>query len=86
MLIAPVLAQEDFSGPAGGSYYVLSKERDEQGRPLGFLTRKEARELRARDEQEMYERARDEASMLDSFKTAVVTDGDETSTDEVERA
>merc|ERR1712216_216310 len=42
--------EEDYSGPAGGSYFVLSKERDEQGRPMGFLTRKEARELERQEE------------------------------------
>merc|ERR1712039_391679 len=31
-------AEEDYSGPGGGSYFVLSKERDEKGRPMGFLT------------------------------------------------
>merc|ERR1740138_834763 len=35
--------KSSFYGPAGGSYFLLSEERDEQGRPLGFLTRKEAR-------------------------------------------
>ena len=47
--------EEDYSGPGGGSYFVLSKERDEQGRPLGFLTRKEAREQREADEASQYE-------------------------------
>ena len=42
--------EEDYSGPAGGSYFVLSKERDEQGRPMGFLTRKQAREQAKADE------------------------------------
>ena len=43
--------EEDYSGPMGGSYFVPSKERDEQGRPLRLLTRKEAREERAREEE-----------------------------------
>ena len=37
--------EEDYSGPSGGSFFLLSEERDEKGRPLGFLTRREAREL-----------------------------------------
>jgi len=46
--------EEDYSGPAGGSYFVLSEERDEQGRPLGFLTRGQAREAkRAKKEEEL---------------------------------
>ena len=57
-------ASEDYSGPAGGSYFVLSEERDEEGRPLGFLTRKEARELSKRKEEERYERE----AMTDSFR------------------
>ena len=43
---------EDYSGPAGGSYFVLSDERDAQGRPMGFLTRKEAREQQIQKEEE----------------------------------
>ena len=39
-------AEEDYNGPAGGSFFVLG-ERDEQGRPLEFLTRQEARKRKA---------------------------------------
>ena len=47
--------EEDYSGPMGGSYFVPSKERDEQGRPLRMLTRKEAREERKREEEARWE-------------------------------
>ena len=45
-------AEEDYSGPQGGSFFLLSEERDEQGRPMGFLTRKQARELKEQKERE----------------------------------
>ena len=32
--------EEDYVGPNGGSYFLLSKERDDKGRPMGFLTKK----------------------------------------------
>jgi hypothetical protein len=64
-------AEEDFRGPAGGSYFVLSNERDDQGRPLGFLTRREAREQRAREEEERWEAARRSNEMLDGFSEAL---------------
>ena len=57
-------AEEDFTGPAGASYFVLSKERDDQGRPLGFLTRQEARALKQKEEAEYYK----QQDMLSSFK------------------
>ena len=41
--------EEDYSGPEGGSYFVLG-EKDEQGRPLEFLTRQEARARKAQSE------------------------------------
>ena len=56
--------EEDYSGPAGGSYFVLSKERDEQGRPMGFLTRKEAREQAAKEEAELSKKQ----GLIDAFK------------------
>lgn len=59
--------EEDFSGPAGGSYFLLSEERDEQGRPLGFLTRKEAREAKAR-------KAAEAEGMLADFAQRVESD------------
>jgi hypothetical protein len=39
---------------------VLSKERDEQGRPMGFLTRGEARRLKEQEEQEVWDALRRE--------------------------
>ena len=45
-------AKEDYAGPVGGGYFVLSEERDEQGRPLEFLTKKQARDRKAQKEAE----------------------------------
>lgn len=56
--------EEDFTGPAGASYFVLSKERDEKGRPMGFLTRQEARALKQKEEAEYYK----QQDILSSFK------------------
>jgi len=64
-------AEEDYAGPGGGSYFVLSKERDEKGRPIGFLTKKEAREERAKEEAALWaERASGEA-LSREFQAAV---------------
>ena len=63
-------------GPAGGSFFVLSKERDEKGRPMGFLTRKEARELKAQEEQEKWQAQRDSDSVLASFRAKVESESD----------
>lgn len=63
--------EEDYSGPAGGSYFVLSDERDEQGRPMEFLTRRQAREQAARREDEAYRAAADSRELLTSFRDAV---------------
>ena len=60
-------SEEDYAGPAGGSYFVLSEERDEQGRPLGFLTRKQAREAAARKEEERYQ----SKTLTDNFAAAM---------------
>ena len=49
---------------------VLSKECDEQGRPLGFLTRKEAREQKLADEAA----ARDSTETLAQFAEAANRD------------
>lgn len=68
---------EDYSGPAGGSFFVLSKERDEQGRPLGFLTRKEARDLERREEQEKWAAARSAEDVRQAFGEAVAESGEE---------
>ena len=61
-------SEEDYSGPAGGSFFVLSKERDEEGRPMGFLTQKEA------DEAARWELARreeeEQKTVLDEFKVS----------------
>ena len=41
--------EEDFRGaPGGASFYYLSQEKDEQGRPMKLLTRKQAKEEKAR--------------------------------------
>lgn len=62
---------EDWRGPGGGSYFVLSKDRDEQGRPLGFLTRKEAREAKAREERERWAAERESQDLLGEFSDAM---------------
>ena len=59
--------EEDYSGPGGGSYFVLSKERDEEGRPLGFLTRKEARVQAQRDRDAMLEAAAESQGISEAF-------------------
>ena len=67
-------SEEDYSGPAGGSFFVLSKERDEDGRPMGFLTRKEARAQKEADEAARWELARreeeEQKTVLDEFKVS----------------
>ena len=64
--------EEDYSGPAGGSYFVLSKERDEKGRPMGFLTKKEARDLAKQEEQAAAQRGAEATSELsESFFAAL---------------
>ena len=63
--------EEDFAGaPAGASYFVLSKERDEQGRPLRLMTRQEARAEKAKEEAESED-------MLSSFRKEVASDDEE---------
>ena len=64
-------AEEDYRGPAGGSYFVLSKERDEKGRPMAFLTRQQAREEKAREEEERWKAAKSQEQVLSSFSDAV---------------
>ena len=64
-------AEEDYSGPAGGSFFLLSEERDEQGRPMGFLTRKEARELKKQKEEERYQNEAETQAMTQSFGEAL---------------
>ena len=60
--------EEDFAGaPAGASYFVLSKERDERGRPLRLLTRQEARAEAAQREAES-------DSVLSGFKQTAAED------------
>ena len=61
-------SEEDYSGPMGGSFFVLSKEKDEQGRPMGFLTRGEARALKEMEENEYWQEQRSSQDMLSSFK------------------
>ena len=65
---------EDFTGPGGGSYFVLSKERDEFGRPMRFLTRKEAREQRRAEEAAEYEALADSEELTESFLEALERD------------
>ena len=77
--------EEDYSGPLGGSYFTLSKERDEQGRPMGFLTKKQAREQREAEEAERWARMREdqledqlsEDQLMRSFSDAVSRERDE---------
>ena len=64
-------ASEDFSGPMGGSFYYLSKEKDDQGRPMGFLTRGQMREEKRREEQEGWAEARQSQQMSDAFGDAL---------------
>ena len=47
-----------------------SQERDELGRPLAFLTRKEARELKAKREEEKWQNIREADEMARSFREA----------------
>jgi hypothetical protein len=62
-------AEEDWRGPTGGSYFVPSPEKDELGRPLGFLTRKEARELKEK-EREVELSRRGEQELVRAFRRA----------------
>ena len=64
-------AEEDYSGPAGGSYFVLSEERDEQGRPMEFLTRQEARRRAKEKEEAQYRSMGEEQEMTESFLAAL---------------
>lgn len=66
---------EEYSGPMGGSYFVLSKEKDEQGRPMGFLTRQEARELARKEEEEKWEQVRRSDELRDGFAKAAERQG-----------
>ena len=63
--------EEDWRGPAGGSYFVPSPERDELGRPMGFLTKREARAAAAAAEAAKWEEARKSQDLFDSFADAV---------------
>jgi hypothetical protein len=53
---------------------VLSKERDEEGRPMGFLSRKEARAQKEAEEAARWELARreeeEQKTVLDEFKVS----------------
>lgn len=69
--------EEDWRGPAGGSYFVPSKERDEQGRPMAFLTKREARAAAAQEEERKWESARQSKDLMDSFARAVDGEGGE---------
>jgi len=67
--------EEDFSGPMGGSYFVLSEERDEKGRPMGFLTRTEARAQQKRAEEERWRAMEDaDESIAEGFRAALERD------------
>ena len=68
---------EDYSGPGGGSFFVLSKERDAKGRPLGFLTRKEAREQERAEAERKWEAAGRAEQMAADFARAIGRDDDE---------
>ena len=70
--------EEDYSGPGGGSYFVLAKERDEDGRPLGFLTRKEAREQAQRDRDALLIASADSQGMSEAFLAGLARSRDET--------
>ena len=72
--------EEDYTGPAGGSYFVLSKERDEKGRPMGFLTKKQAREQAAADEAAKW------LNLEDYKKAAAMIDAEEEDADDGEVA
>lgn len=65
-------AEEDWRGPQGGSYFVPSPEKDERGRPLGFLTRREARELQAKEREAKY--AREGEDLVGAFRKATEED------------
>lgn len=67
-------AEEDYRGPAGGSYFVLSKERDELGRPLSFLSRKEARAQRQAEEDERWEDTYKKQALLDDLENRIRKD------------
>jgi len=77
--------EEDWRGPGGGSFFVLSKERDEQGRPMGFLTKKQARDAHAEDEERKWESARKSDDLFASFASAVSDEEDASSEDAVPR-
>mmetsp|Transcript_49416 Transcript_49416/g.163686 ORF Transcript_49416/g.163686 Transcript_49416/m.163686 type:complete len:162 (-) Transcript_49416:77-562(-) len=64
--------EEDYSGPEGGSYFVLG-EKDEQGRPLEFLTRQEARARKAQSEAAA-EEEEDEEALMEEFRR-LLSDG-----------
>ena len=95
--------EEDYTGPGGGSYFVLSKERDaqvaaplaaatvhhhphdrphrhSQGRPLGFLSRKEARAQYREDEEQKWAaiaRAEEMAAEFAKAAKGIATDDEE---------
>ena len=68
-------AEEDYTGPLGGSYFKLSKERDEQGRPMGFLSRKEAREQEEAEEAARWAQMRAEQAadgeLMSAYREAI---------------
>ena len=65
-------AEEDYNGPAGGSFFVLG-ERDEQGRPLEFLTRQEARKRKAAAEEAKWKAmAESDQGMSEGFLQALM--------------
>ena len=67
--------EEDWRGPGGGSYFVLSKERDAQGRPLGFLNKKQAREQARQEEDAKWETLAAYQQALDEQKSEADADG-----------
>ena len=67
-------ASEDYTGPEGGSYFVLSKEKDEQGRPMGFLTKKQAREARLAEEDAKWQREASSKQILDDFAAKMASE------------
>ncbi len=105
--------EEDYTGPGGGSYFVLSKERDaqvavppplppppppppsahaaatltiitprppSQGRPLGFMSRKEARAQYREDEEQKWAaiaRAEEMAAEFAKAAKGIATDDEE---------
>ena len=66
--------EEDWRGPGGGSFFVLSKELDERGRPIGFLSRKQAREEKKAAEDAKWKRVRESQDLFSNFAARALGD------------